>query len=524
VRFRLTLTNKEATVYRVGLYDLLGSAPRGFEFVRQESGYTQPRVDTRFGNSLEWPLVDLQPNAQLQATIVARIPSGATPGDYVNEVLFHNDVGDVIQRIPKVMAKVHTPCVEYSKSSDRTLVSLRDRLVYTLQLKNASAAAASNVTAEDLLPAGFAYVGMEASSDVKTAPAVEGTADGRQKLTWSIPSLASLATAKIKFIAHSGDVVGDVRNLLTVPGGTCTGSTSATAKQGCTTEPDGLLKAFQTVTVQPLITMEPKILAANPDECVVPGTKRVYTLTILNTNTHDYLGTDVRVSLPFGLRFLGTLDGTSTPVVTTVDGNSVLTWSNMRIPAKPGGSFAAQVVLKVELEVGQVFGNLATQVQTTSPDGLIPYKEGVLDPSVLVCSIGTKPAIAIDASPRILRAGDEVSYQISLANPTSNPVNVTIVDQLPAEMTFIKMVAGASPSANGNSLTWNLGLPAAANNKPGVVTLHFKVRLSSEAVSGAYTNTARVTASSLAFDPAESSVAVVVADEITRVFLPLVRR
>lgn len=514
VKFRLTLTNKEATAYTVGLYDMLGSGSRSFEFVRQESGYAAPSVDMRFGNGLQWPLLDLQPNGQLQATIVARIPSGATPGDYTNEVLFHNDIGDVIQRIPKMTVKVHTPCIEFSKSSNRDLVSLRDRLVYTLELKNASASVATNVTAEDQMPVGFTYVGMEGSSDVKTAPVVEVMSDGRQKLTWSVSSIAALATTKIKFIARAADVISVYTNQLIVPGGTCTGSR-------CDVERE---HAFQSVTVAPLITMEPKIIAENPDECVAPGTKRIYQLSILNTNNHDYLGTAVRLSLPFGLEFLRTLDGTSTPTVTSIDGKSILSWSNMRVPAKPAGSFAAQVVLKVELRAGQVFGQLATEVQTTSDDGLIPHKEGVLDPSVWVCTIGTKPVIAMEAYPRILRVGDDVIYQISLANPTTSSDTVTVEDQLPAEMTFVSMVAGAAPNANGNTLTWNVSLPAASGSRPGVVTLRFKARLASGTVGATYTNTARVTASSLAFDPAASSAAVVVADEITQIFLPLVRR
>ncbi len=522
IRFTLTLTNNEPATYHVGLYDLLGStASQRFVFVSQVSGYSSPSlIPDQSGNiaAVEWPLTDVAPNQQLTVVIIAKVPDNAAPGDFVNEVLFHNET-DVIRRIPAMTVKVHAPCVEFSKSSNRATVSLRDRFVYTLQLKNSNAAPTGSTTVEDYLPQGFSYVGLDATSDVKTPPAPlppPVLPDGRTKLTWSIPSVPGLSTLNVKFIAQSGDVVGAYKNMMAVPtGGKCISASSPTT--GCEGGNDA---AFQWVTVQPLITMEPAILET---ACAKPGDTRTYRLSILNTNVHDYTNTAVTVTLPNGLQYNRPLNSTPAPAVSKDNaGRSTLRWSGLRIPAKPASAYAGQVVLEVELQVGQVFANLDTVVETTSPDGTIPRKDGIADPTVWVC-LGS-PTIVEDATPRIIRPGDEVQYKISLANTTSGALSVKVVDPLPAAFTFGGMVSGVAPSISGNTLTWNVTIPPAANGGASTLTLQFKARLSAGVAGTSYTNTARVTESPVTFDTPSSSVMVTAVDHIYAVFLPLTRR
>src|SRR5262249_60797868 len=129
--------------------------------------------------------------------------------------------------------------------------------------------------------------------------------DGRTQLIWMLPSIATNTTVNIRYIAPPGDVVGDYDNLVTVPvGGKCVGA--------CQTGTDGIIYGFRKVTVQPLITMEPKI---TPTGCAQPGDKRTYQLSILNTNNHDYTNTQVILTLPFGLRYTKALNSTPEPVV-----------------------------------------------------------------------------------------------------------------------------------------------------------------------------------------------------------------
>jgi uncharacterized repeat protein (TIGR01451 family)/fimbrial isopeptide formation D2 family protein len=508
VRFTLTLANQENVPYQVGLYDRLGD----FIFVNQESGTAgQPQL---LGpqKALSWPLMTLQPGQQVQAVIVAQIPTTCVTRDYINEVLF-SIVDGLIQSIPPVTAKVRVNCgqIEYSKTSDRPIVSLQDRIVYTLPIRNAGGTLVSNVEVDDLLPQGFTFVGMEGTSAILTPPTKQITTDGRTKLIWTLPSIAPNTTVNIKFIARSGDVVGDYDNLVTVPvGGKCVGA--------CKSGSDGILYSFRTVTVQPLITMEPKI---TPNICALPGDKRTYQLSIVNTNNHDYGSTEVLLTLPFGLRYNKVLNSTPAPssVTTANNGVSTIKWSNLRIPAKPANAFGSQVVLEIELQAGQVWGNLDTVVATTSPDGLIPRKDGVVNPTVQVCP--TSPALTKDVNRTIVSAGNDVVYRIMLANPTDTPFTATIEDQLPNNFSFVANVQGQA-SVSGNTLTWaNVAVPAATNGVAGVVILEFSAHINSTEKGARYTNTATVTSSSVPLDTTYNSITVRVT--LTS-FLPLIRR
>jgi len=505
VRFTLTLTNNEAVPYQVGLYDRLGS----FEFVRQESGYATPQQPS--STTLQWPLTTVGAGQQVTAVIVARVPNVCVTRSYVNEALFTNNT-DLIQPVPSVKVSVQVNCgsIEYSKTSDRASASLQDRLVYTLQVSNKGTTTGTNLSVIDLLPQGFTYVGLEATSDLKTEPSRQTTPQGQPRLTWTIPSLAPNATTRIKFIARSGDVVGVFDNLMTVtPGGKCVGS--------CKSGDDGVQYSYRSVTIQPLITMEPVI---SPTACALPGDKPVYRLSIVNTNTHDYASTNVTVTLPFGLNFVRAIGATPTPAVNISPlGVSTVKWSDLRIPAKPSGAFASQLVLEVELQVGQVFGDLSTVVQTTSPDGLIPRKDGVLDPAVQVCP--SSPVVAKEASQHLVRVGGELMYQLLIANPNSSPLTATLTDQLPDELSFVANVQGQA-TVNGNLLTWsNLTVPAAVNGKAGTVVLQFKVRVVGAAEGARLSNTVAVASSSVPLDTSYDDVTVVVARSI---FLPIVAR
>jgi len=228
----------------------------------------------------------------------------------------------------------------------------------------------------------------------------------------------------------------------------------------------------------------------------------------------------VVLTLPFGLRYNKVLNSTLPPSVSIANnGVSTVKWSNLRIPAKPDNAFASQVVLEIELQAGQVWGNLDTVVATTSPDGLIPRKDGVVDPTVQVCP--TSPAIAKDVNRSTVNAGNNVVYRITLANPTATPYNATIADQLPSNFSFVANLQGQA-NVSGNTLTWaNVTVPAATNGRAGVMILEFSAHVNSTQKGAHYTNTATVTSSSVPLDTTYNSITVGVA---INSYLPIMRR
>lgn len=509
VRFRLTLTNNESISYRVGLYDYLGD----FQYVRQESGYAQPQINNEMGTNrgVMWPQLDLNPGQQVEAVIVARVPDVCATRDYSNEGLFYNDT-NFIHMVPAALATVRVTCgkIEFFKQVDRQVVSLKDRLVYTLELRNTDGSAAANTVVEDLLPQGFTYVGLDGGSDMASPPTQSTLQDGRTKLVWTIPTIPASTTYRIKFVARSGDIVGQFKNWFTV-------TPTARCIDQCEQDTNGVTYATRSVTVQPLITLESQI---NPTTCTQPGTKPVYRLSIVNTNNHDYTGTAVNVTLPFGLRFLRPLNSTPQPTVTiNAIGQTTVNWSNMRIPAKPDNQVASQVIFEMELEIGQVWGDLATVVATTSPDGTIPRKEGTVNPTIPVCP--ASPSIAKDASKRVVRIGEEFVYQITLANTTASAVTVSVQDRLPSNFSFVANTVGTA-SVSGNTLTWTgVNVPAASGGKAGITILQFRVRVNSGTANSVYPNTAVVLSSPITFNTTYSTINVRLP---AMVFLPLGRK
>ena len=502
VRFQVSLTNNEPTPYQAGLYDEL---PRGLTYVRTESGYDLSPEQDR--NNLKWDLVTVNPGQRIEVTFVAQVPDDCS-GRYVNDGLFHNADENIITPIPPVSAIVQCGLLEYRKNTvGGDDVSLRARVTYEIQLNNKDDNDARNVKVIDILPQGFTYESMS-DGDFATEPEQTTREDGRIELTWTVPSVAASERVNVRYIARSGDVVGQHDNLVTVPDiGKCVG--------GCVTGEDGTTYSLKSVTVAPLITIEPTI---NDTSCATIGDKRIYRLAILNTDDNAYTNTRVAVNAPIGLNLSRPIGDTPTPSV-IVDGDGVrqFVWSGMTIAEKPRDAFATQVILEIELEVGQVWGDLDTIVQTSSPDGAIPRKEGVEEPIVRVCP--DTPAIAKEVSGRFVRSGEEVFYLISVANPTSSPISATFEDPLPTGLTYVENIEGPAPEQDGNTLRWNITVPAANEGIAGTVHIKFKVRVSGS-IGSSHTNTVNMI-SPANFNTTYTSVEVIIA---RTVFLPIVRR
>lgn len=480
VTFTLTLRNDEPTdSFQLGLQDVLGS----FKYVRQVSGYSAPTVS---GSIINWDVIDVGPGEEIQATIVAKTPDVCQTKDYYNEARFlTRDVFDnmiyTVQPLPSVKAKVKVICgtnvLEYSQIANRTPVSLGDLVAFTLFVTNTNTAnTVTAVTVTNILPEAFTFVGMDTNSIIKTLPTIEELPDGRTKLVWYVPSIAKTGKITIKFQTRSGNLVAQAKNYMTVDANDLL---DAICKGVCVSAEDNAeLKLFAVagVAVQPLITMEPYIADSN---CALPGDTRLYRLTILNTNVHSYTQTGITITLPPGLYFSRAVDGTPTPSVgRNNEGETSVIWYGQQISEKPSTSFGSQMAFTVELKVGQILGGLNTVVQTASPDGLIPRKDGVADPTILVCA-GSDPAIAIDANKHVVNNGEELVYIISIANPTNEAITATVQNVLPTGITLVSVVGEFTPNVSNNQLTWeNVVIPAAQGSRPSVVLLRFRTTAS----------------------------------------------
>lgn len=519
VTFEVTITNRESKNYTVGLADQI----REFTYSKLISSYDgkEPTPWDRDHNILMWSQMDLAPGKTFTVKFTARVPSECVTRDYENEAMFHsaNTPGYVIVPVPRVVVRARVNCgkVEFRKEASTDRVSLKDRLVYGLLIRNADGKPASNVNVEDVLPQGFSFVGMDASSAITDKPIISTLDDGRLQLKWTLPTIAANAEIRIRYIALSGIVVGradrENANLVRTTPGMCPGD--------CITYKDNIY-TFRSVEVTPLITAEPKV---TPATCAMPGSKRTYQVTIVNTNQHEYTKTTVAVTLPLGLHYVQPLSSTLSPGISTFDtGETRLTWSDLIIPRKPDNAVASQMQMIVELQVGNVWGDLPTQVQTSSPDGAIPRKDGIVDPIIPVCP--PTPSIAKEVSRTTAEAGQELLYQISVGNPTSQDMKgITVEDTLPAGLTFLGQVQGPKPTQSGNKLTWTVDVPRATESTtPGVTILQFKAKIAANAAKDTeLVNSATASGGATSFDKTYNTARTRVVI-FNKKFLPIIAR
>ncbi len=501
VEFTLTLTNNELTDYIAGIVDYL---PTRMVYDHTVSGYSLTPTVT--GSRVYWPVVNVSPGETIQVVFVARISTTAcVPADLFNEAVFDVDQGTIIHFVPPVGATVSLVCdnafVRYRLDPERPVVGLRDQFFYRISLQNLDDTLSSGTMAVTMiLPLDFEYVGIAPGSPIQTAPTQAVEPGGAVRLNWLLDSVAPDTTAQVLVLVRSSQtVVSNIQALMYATGVAattdCIGTCLMQEYNGQT-----INMAAPKINVAALITSEPVL---DNTACAVPGDRRTYRVTLYNTNVHNYPQTDVTVRLPIGLKYIGTTGRRVPMALPQADGSTLLRWYNLDVPAETGGN-AGQIFMEAQIEVGNTWANLQTAVDATTPYGIIPRKEGVEEPTIRLCP--TSPSLSKAVASPIGEVGDDMIYQIVIANPNFETITASVRDVLPANMSFVSMVQGDQPTISGGTLTWNVTVPARVDPPTGSpiygsVVLIFKARIdSADTAFTTYTNTAEITQSSVAID------------------------
>ncbi|NJN65708.1 MAG: DUF11 domain-containing protein [Chloroflexaceae bacterium] len=557
VNFTLRVSNTGSQyTYNVGLYDVMGS----FVFAEQTAGgYTDQREEIPLSNDVWWEMVPLGPGEEIAVTFSAFVDSSCPSAQaYTNEANFLVEsvgVPLLVRMIPAASVQVayqpppecnptptpatptRTPSpsptsrfptftptplpptstpvpgtanLKYVKKVDRAEASLGDILVYTIEVRNENKdLPVIGVTVRDMLPEGFSYVEMDPSSDVTSRPRIEPTTDNRLELTWNDITIESLETFTIRYLARTGNVVGQYQSQVSV----------LPPDEVWSATPSGDIAPM--TIVKPLMTIAPSFDTGRT--CEDQRTTIDGNIVLLNTNTHEYTNTTVIARLPIGLSFVQVLGTTPAPDSIEVKaGQTVLTWYGLGVPASDGPF--TQVVMEVRLQLGDVWEPLNLSIEATSPDGIIPpweKREGIsLEPDIVPCA-PERPTMGKVVDQTSVAVGDEFRYQVTLANPTDEAITASVEDVLPSSVQFIGMVRGPVPEivTDTNTLVWNdLVVPARVGEAAQTVVLEYRVRLMSGTIQDAYTNRATViaTSSSTPFETTTSEVPVRVAPGVVK--------
>jgi uncharacterized repeat protein (TIGR01451 family) len=312
-------------------------------------------------------------------------------------------------------------------------VSAGDDITYTIIVANAGPDHAANVTVTDAIPAHTTFVSFTAPADFTVmAPPAGGTGT----VTAIAASLVDGASAVLTLVVN-------------VAPGTLGGTTiSNTATVAATTadpdQTDDSATATTTVNAAPAVADLGVTIAAAPDPVAI-GQEVTYTVTVTNHGPDPATDVTLTDSLDPGATFVSATGGV-TPI------GRVLTFGLGTLADE--ASATVTIVVRATGAAGQAFTHTAS---VTAP---------VTDPNTnnntAVHSLELKPPPAVDLSvvvterPALVTVGKDLTYTITVHNGGAIPATgVTLIDRLPAGVTFVSATGGVTPS--DGVLTFDLG-------------------------------------------------------------------
>ncbi|MGH7640184.1 MAG: hypothetical protein ACREN7_03615 [Candidatus Dormibacteria bacterium] len=241
---------------------------------------------------------------------------------------------------------------------------------------------------------------------------------------------------------------------------------------------------------------------------VPQGTLVEVRITVANYSQNSVDGVTVRVSVPAGFSYLGTVSTATTgnsersADIAPSTGDRVLTWGSWAMG--PGGSGTrSQVLVTATLKAtGSV-----SRVQF-SPAVYATGYQNTLSGTPLALSISAAPSLSLElrVNPSQASAGSKITYQLTVTNTGSGEAPDTSIGiNLPDDFDY-DASAGSSGNASLSGATtpnqgtevpdWSgIDLPGAGSGGPGVVSINFTVEVLPLVPRGTYTCTAVLVAS-----------------------------
>ncbi|TAF99342.1 MAG: DUF11 domain-containing protein [Betaproteobacteria bacterium] len=342
-------------------------------------------------------------------------------------------------------------------------------VTYTIAVKNEGPSAVNGVTIEDVLPSGVTY-------NSGSAAASQGSFDAATGI-WTIPTLASGATATISFTAT-----------VSLFGQTLTNAARITGSD----KPDPTPEGAATATLQGQVADLSLTKTADTSAPLVNGNV-AFTITVTNGGPNAASGVVVRDQLPTGLAFVsatatsGAYDSaTGLWSVGSVPfpGNATLT-----LTARVAQTIAAAITNRTEVAASDQFD------PDSKPNNAVSGEDD--EAQVTVTPIPQANLSIVKAGPAVLYPGTSARYSLIVSNlGPSSAAQVQVADPTPSGLTLTG-VSGAGCSA----LPCVLGSLAAGETRR--VEVDYTVNFPATAVS--VSNTASVSSTTADPSPGNNS-------------------
>lgn len=343
-------------------------------------------------------------------------------------------------------------------------------LTYQLDVVNNGPTTAPAVVLTDTLGADMAFVSATGG----------GTFDPNTgNVTWNIGELADAASASVTLTVNvDPSATGMVTN-----------------NAGVTSDAPDPDLSDNDVTVNTAIATSADLSVSKTTTTASPtaGQPLQWQITVHNAGPSDALGVQLVDTLPGGVMFSSASDGG--------DGLSVpgqVTWNLGTVAA------GADMVVTVDVDVdaattGTITNNVTVSTTTADPDAANDTAS-----VATLLAVDADLSIAKTAGAAMVTAGNSLTYTLDVTNNgPSDATNTTIVDTLPAGVTFSSATGGGDGLSVPGQVTWNLGTLAASGNTSVMVT----VDVNSDA-TGMLSNAAQVGSDAGDSDPSNNNSSV----------------
>ncbi|KAB8140884.1 DUF11 domain-containing protein [Chloroflexia bacterium SDU3-3] len=407
VTFTVQVSNNgPSTATGVAVTDLL---PAGLTFVSaapSQGSYTA-------GTGL-WSVGSLANGASATLTVVATVVQPVTIINSATITAANQPDPDSTDNTDSATVTGQQADLGLAKTVDTAAPNVGSNVTFTLQATNYGPSAATNITIQDVLPAGLTFVSAGAGYNSATG-------------VWSIPSLANGATASLQIVATVTQV-GTMVNSISVisadqPDANATNNTASVSITG--QQADLALVKLADVSEQDV------------------GSLVHFSIQLTNNGPSAASGVVVQDSLPVGLTYVSSVAGQGTYNSTTG------AWT---VGSLASGS---SVVLTIVASVAQpgALTNSASILASDQPD------PNAANNTASASVTGQQADLAVsktvdNATPNV---GSNVIYTIQVVNNgPSQATHVQLRDLLPAGLRLVSATAGQGTYTAGTGI-WSVG-------------------------------------------------------------------
>lgn len=397
------------------------------------------------GGLVQWSLPDLAPGASGTLELRARVLSPVANGSKL-----YNTVGiDSLETTPVIAPPVlitanSAPDLSVSKVASNGTVPAGGTIDYTITYLNEGTDDATNVTIEDHLPTGAAFVAAPVTGSVTADTSGAGPNGGIVR--WSVGTLGAGQSGTLLLQVTAPDPVADgtiLHNSLSIDSATTPALTAPVTDVR--------------VTSSPVLTLSKSGSAS----LVSPGTDLTYTLVYENTGSDQATGVVLRDTLPANVSVVSVGQGGSAA-------GGVVTWNPGAVAANSGGTVTVVVRLPGSLANGSTLVNAAE----LASNELAPVT------ATQVTTVSSAPVLTLTETVASLAghvaAGAEVTYSLTYTNTgTDVATGLTLVDQFPANAIPVSIGNAGSFDANNAQAVWHLS--SLAPGQP--VTVQYTLRV-----------------------------------------------